>query len=137
MLVSSYNTDVRECILGLVGRPGSIKRRVRHPSFFMEVYEVVKKDLHAIEIIKETVILTVAVAIIAAAVYFPSAEPYVGKQHFGSGHCAVQLCTAAAVGHHDDPECGAAAHRFCDVRQRIWRENGVYKYHAAVVPGAF
>ena len=29
-----------------------------------------KKDLHAIEIIKETVILTVAVAIIAAAVYF-------------------------------------------------------------------
>ena len=70
MLVFSCNTDAYDRIFGLAGRPGPTKRRVRHPSFFMEVYEVVKKDLHAIEIIKETVILTVAVAIIAAAVYF-------------------------------------------------------------------
>ena len=97
MLVFSCNTDAYDRIFGLAGRPGPTKRRVRHPSFFMEVYEVVKKDLHAIEIIKETVILTVRSGDhCGGGLFFPGAEPYVGQQHFRSGHCAVQLCAAAA-----------------------------------------
>ena len=44
-----------------------------------------KKKLNYADIVKETVILTVAVAIIAAAViFFPSAKPYVGQQYFRS-----------------------------------------------------
>ena len=93
-----------------------------------------KKDLHAIEIIKETVILTVAVAIIAAAVYFflvPSHTSVSSISGLGivlSNFVPLPLSAITMI---------LNAHRFCDVRQRIWRENGVYKYHAAVVPGAF
>lgn len=39
--------------------------------------------------IKETGILTAAVAIIAAAVYFPGAEPCVGQQYFRPWHRSI------------------------------------------------
>ena len=90
------------------------------------------QKLHYAELIKEIIILTVAVAIIAAAV-FPGAEPYVGKQHFGSGHCAVQLYSAAAVSHHNDSEHGALDHRVSNLRKRVWRKDCLYEYPAAII----
>ena len=49
-----------------------------------------KKKINYAEIMKETGILTVAVAIIAAAVYFfPGAKSRVGQQYFRSRHRAV------------------------------------------------
>ena len=59
----------------------------------------------------ETVILTVAVAIIAAAVlYFPCTESYVGQQYFRSGNRASRILCRCLCDYHD-PECGAAGHR--------------------------
>lgn len=54
-------------------------------------------------LLKETAVLTGAVAIIAAGVYFFSgAEPYIRQQHFRPWHRAVQFCAAALVDHYDD-----------------------------------
>ena len=80
-----------------------------------------KKKLNYADIVKETVILTVAVAIIAAAVYFfPGAKPYVGQQYFRSWNRAFQLCAAAAVGDYHDPECGIADHWIFYLWKRVW-----------------
>ena len=87
------------------------------------------KKINFNEVIKEIIILTAAVAIIAAAVYFflvPSCQ-----QYFGSGNCAFQFCAAAVIGDYHDFECGAADHRIFDMRQGIWYKNGLYKHYAA------
>ena len=86
-----------------------------------------KKRLNYAEMIKETGILTFAVAIIAAAVSFFLVPSHTSVSSIsGPGHRAVQLCAAAAVGHYDDPECGAAAHRVLLPAARIWRAKTVY-----------
>ena len=81
-----------------------------------------KKQLNYSKLLLETVILTVAVAIIAAAVYcsgslfFSGTKPYFCQQHFRSWNRFVQLCSASAFCDHDDPECGTADHRFFCLR---------------------
>ena len=85
-----------------------------------------KKQLDYKNIIKETVILTWAVAIIAAAVYF-----------FLSWNCAVQLCSPALVCHHHDPERGAPDHRIFYLRKGIWSKDRLYKHCFAAVYRSF
>ncbi len=71
-----------------------------------------KKEMTYTELAKETAILTAAVAIIAAAVYFFSgAEPRIRQQYLRSRNRAVQLYTAAAVRDHDDLKCCAFNYR--------------------------
>ena len=89
---------------------------------------------HYVEAVKEIGILTVAVAIIAAAVFFFSgAEPHVRQQHFRFRHRAVQFHPSAAVGHYDGSECGAPDHRVSNLRKRIWRKDRLYEYPAATI----
>ena len=67
-----------------------------------------------LEGVKEVVILTAAVGIIAAAGYF-------------------QFCAAAVIGDYHDFECGAAGDRIFYLRQGIWYKNGLYKHYAACI----
>ena len=87
-------------------------------------------------ILKETAVLTGAVAIVAAGVYFFSgAEPYIRQQHFRPWHRAVQFCAAALVGHYDAPERCAAHPRVLYLRQRIWRKDRLHQRAAAGISG--
>lgn len=79
-----------------------------------------KKKLNYADIVKETVILTVAVAIIAAAVYFFLVPSHTSVSSFRSWNRALQLCAAAAVGDYHDPECGIADHRIFYLWKRVW-----------------
>ena len=87
-------------------------------------------------VLRETAVLTGAVAIIAAGVFFSGAEPYIRQQHFRPWHRAVQFCAAALVGHYDDPERRASHHRVLYLRQRIWRKDRIHQCAAAGVSGA-
>ena len=56
-----------------------------------------QKQPTALAVAQEAAILTVAVAIIAAAVYFFLVPSHTSVSSIsGFGHCAVQLCAAAA-----------------------------------------
>ena len=69
-----------------------------------------KTQLNYAKIFMETVILTVAVAIIAAA---------------------VQLHPTSAVCDHDDSECYTSDYRLSYLRSGIWCKNRIYQYHAS------
>lgn len=98
--------------------------------------QIKTKKINYGDLIKETVILTAAVAVISAAVYFfPCAEPDIGEQYFRIGDRAFQFYPAAVVGDHDGFKCGAFDHRISDVRKRIRCENGLYEYRTAVISG--
>ena len=93
-----------------------------------------KKQLNYADIIKEVLILTGAVAIIAAAVLFLSgAEPYLCKQYLRSWYRVIKLCTIAVVGNHHDFECGTSDYWFLYLRTRIWRKNGLHQYRSALI----
>ena len=71
-----------------------------------------KKQLKDTQILLEILILTAAVAIIAAAVYFFSGtKPYFCQQYFGSWYRTFQLCTVAPFRHHHDSERSTSDHR--------------------------
>ena len=82
-----------------------------------------KKKGFTSDTLKETAVMTIAVGIIAAAVYFfliPS---------------QTSISSIACVNGYDDPECGLIADRICNLRERIWGEDGIYEYLAASVSG--
>ena len=85
-------------------------------------------------IIKETSILTVAVAIIAAAVY-SCTEPCFRKQHIRSWYCAFEFYSPTVVGDYDDFECGLADYRIFHLWERVWGENSIYQCDASTVSG--
>lgn len=70
-----------------------------------------KKQLKDTQILLEILILTAAVAIIAAAVYFSGTKPYFCQQYFGSWYRTFQLCTVASFHHHHDSERSTSDHR--------------------------
>ena len=89
------------------------------------VSEIMKKKLNYADIVKETVILTVAVAIIAAAVYFFLVPSHTSVSSIsGLGIILTNfiplLCAAAAVGDYHDPECGIADHWIFYLWKRVW-----------------
>ncbi len=69
------------------------------------------KKINYSELIKETLILTVAVAVIAAAVFFSGAKPCIRQQYFRSWNRSVELHSFAAVCDHNDFKCTALNHR--------------------------
>ena len=93
-----------------------------------------KKQLNYVDIIKETVVLTWAVAIIAAAVYFflvPSHTSVSSISGLGivlSNFVPIPL-SAIIYG----SECGAFDHRFYHLWKRVWNKNGLYKHYAACI----
>ena len=78
-----------------------------------------KKELNFAKLLLETLILTGAVAIIAAAVYF-----FLVPSH-------------ASVSNHHDPERCAFDHRLFYLRKRIWNENCLHKHYAACLSRNF
>ena len=81
-------------------------------------------------IIKETSILTVAVAIIAAAVYFfLCTEPCFCEQHIRSWYCAFEFYSLTIVGDYNDFECGLADYRIFT----CGREFGVKTVYTSVM----
>lgn len=97
-----------------------------------------KKEMTYTELAKETTILTAAVAIIAAAVYFFLVPSHASvSQYLRSRNRAVQLYTAAAVRDHDDLKCCALNHWIFYLRKGIWREDGLHQCGAAGISGNF
>ena len=90
------------------------------------------KKINFNEVIKEIIILTVAVAIIAAAVYFFLVPSHTSVSSIsGLGIVLSNFVPLPLVSDHHDFECGAADHRIFDMRQGIRCENGLYKHYAA------
>ena len=97
-----------------------------------------KKQLKDTQILLEILILTAAVAIIAAAVYFFSGtKPYFCQQYFGSWYRTFQLCTVASFRHHHDSERSTSDHRLFYLRKRIWCKNRLHQYHASCFSWTF
>ena len=96
------------------------------------------KKINYSELIKETLILTVAVAVIAAAVFFfSSAKPCIRQQYFRSWNRSVELHSFAAFCDHNDFKCTALNHRIFHLRKRIWNQNSLYEYYASAVSWTF
>ena len=94
-----------------------------------------KKQLTYTKFLMETIILTGAVAIIAAAVYFfPGAKSYFCQQYFRSWNCTVQFHTLPIICDHHDPECGTIDHWFYHLWKGIWRKNRLHQHYAPSVP---
>ena len=77
-----------------------------------------KKKGFTSDTLKETAVMTIAVGIIAAAVYFF----LIPSQTSISSISAI----AIIIAHYD---------RICNLRERIWGEDGIYEYLAASVSG--
>ena len=95
------------------------------------------KKINYSELIKETLILTVAVAVIAAAVFFflvPSHASVSSISGLGivlSNFIPMLLCD------HNDFKCTALNHRIFHLRKRIWNQNSLYEHYASAVSWTF
>ena len=69
------------------------------------------------------------------SVFLPDSESDFDQQYICTGDYYRTLCTIACVNGYDDPECGLIADRICNLRERIWGEDGIYEYLAASVSG--
>ena len=69
------------------------------------------------------------------SVFLPDSESDFDQQYICTGDYYRTLCTIACVNGYDDPECGLIADRICNLRERIWGEDGIYEYLAANVSG--
>lgn len=95
-----------------------------------------KKKGFTSDTLKETAVMTIAVGIIAAAVYFFLIPSQTSISSISALAIIIApLCTIACVNGYDDPECGLIADRICNLRERIWGEDGIYEYLAASVSG--
>ena len=93
-----------------------------------------EKQIFTSDKLKETAIMTIAVGIIAAAVYFFDSEYDLAQQYIRAGNCYVALYTVACVNDHNDIERCPAADRLCDMRKGIRSKDGLHKHPAAGVP---
>ena len=85
-------------------------------------------------LIKETVILTAAVAIIAAAVYFFLLPSHASVSSIsGLGIVLSNFIPLPLVRYYHDPECSAPHHRIFYLWQRIRSKDRIYQRHAAAV----
>ena len=87
-------------------------------------------------IIKETSILTVGVAIIAAAVYFFLVPSHASVSSIsGLGIVLSNFYSLTIVGDYNDFECGVADYRIFHLWERVWGENSIYQCDAPTVSG--
>ena len=83
-----------------------------------------EKQIFTSDNLKETAIMTIAVGIIAAAVYFFLIR---------TGNCYVALYTVACINDHNDIERCPTADRLCDMRKGIRSKDGLHQHPAAGV----
>ena len=95
-----------------------------------------KRQLKDTQILLEILILTAAVAIIAAAVYFFLVPSHTSVSSI-SGLRTFQLCTVAPFRHHHDSERSTSDHRLFYLRKRIWCKNRLHQYHASCFSWTF
>ena len=86
------------------------------------------KKINFNEVIKEIIILTAAVAIIAAAVYFFLVPSHTSVSSISGLGIVLSNFVPLPLS-----ECGAADHRIFDMRQGIRYKNGLYKHYAACI----
>ena len=70
-----------------------------------------------------------------SCIFLPDSESDFDQQYICVGDHYRTLCTITCVNGYDDPECGLIADRICNLRERIWGEDGIYEYLAASVSG--
>ena len=92
-----------------------------------------KTKLNYTKLLIETVILTVAVAIIAAAVYFFLVPSHTSVSSISG--LGIVLSNFATVCDHHDSECRIADHRFYYMWQGIRCKNNLHQYHASCISG--
>ena len=93
-----------------------------------------EKQIFTSDKLKETAIMTIAVGIIAAAVYFFFDSEYdLDQQYIRAGNCYVALYTVACVNDHNDIERCPTADRLCDMRKGVRSKDGLHQHPAAVV----
>ena len=95
-----------------------------------------KKKGFTSDTLKETAVMTIAVGDYRrGSVFLPDSESDFDQQYICTCDYYRTLCTIACVNGYDDPECGLIADRICNLRERIWGEDGIYEYLAASVSG--
>ena len=90
-----------------------------------------EKQIFTSDNLKETAIMTIAVGIIAAAVYF---FYDLDQQYIRAGNCYVALYTVACINDHNDIKRCPTADRLCDMRKGIRSKDGLHQHPAAGVP---
>ena len=94
-----------------------------------------KKQLTYTKFLMETIILTGAVAIIAAAVYSFLVPSHTSVSSIsGLGIVLSNFIPASAVCNHHDPECGTIDHWFYHLWKGIWRKNRLHQHYTSSVP---
>ena len=88
------------------------------------------KKLNFMEIMKETGILTVAVAIIAAAVYFFLVPSHASVSSISGLGIVVSKCVTLPF---SEMTMVALIDWICDLWKRIRNQNSIYKHYAAVI----
>lgn len=90
-----------------------------------------KKQLNYKNIFTETLILTGAIAIIAAAVYFFLVPSHTSVSSIsGLGIILSNFVPLPLVRDHDDSECHTSDYRLSYLRSGIWCKNRIYQHHA-------
>ena len=69
-------------------------------------------------------------------VFLSDSEPDLDQQRICAGDHYCALCTVTCINGYDDTECGLTADRIYNLWERIWGEDGIYKYFAATVSGS-
>ena len=95
------------------------------------------KKINYSELIKETLILTVAVAVIPPFFLFLCRPPLHPSAVFRIWIFFFKLYSDAAFLDHNDFKCTALNHRIFHLRKRIWNQNSLYKYYASAVSWTF
>ena len=94
-----------------------------------------KKQLKDTQILLEILILTAAVAIIAAAVYFFLVPSHTSVSSISG--LGIVLSNFAPFRHHHDSERSTSDHRLFYLRKRIWCKNRLHQYHASCFSWTF
>ena len=95
-----------------------------------------KKNQYA-DSVKETLILTLAVAIIAAAVYFFLVPSHASVSSISGLGIILSNFVPLHVSNHYDLKCSASDYRILYMRSGIRSKNCLYKHYASTVSGAF
>ena len=92
------------------------------------------KKINYSELIKETLILTVAVAVIAAAVFFFLVPSHASVSSIsGLGIVLSNFIPLPLIGDHHDFKRGASGHRLSYLRKGIRGKDRLYQHYAAIV----
>ena len=95
-----------------------------------------KKQVVTPDNLKEIAVMTIAVDHRRGRVFLSDSEPDLDQQRVCAGDHYCALCTVTCINGYDDTECGLTADWIYNLWERIWGEDGIYKYFAATVSGS-